>query len=70
VWNFQKTGSLLIPGLKSMQRLLLVRLPDPTCLVVSVSRLWWLITSAGYFTQGKKMTEEELKAVQGRMWEE
>jgi len=24
----------------------------------------------GYFTTGKKMTEEELKAVQGRMWEE
>ncbi|KAJ9129776.1 Uracil-regulated protein 1 [Coniochaeta hoffmannii] len=26
--------------------------------------------TAGYFTTGKKMTEEELKAVQGRMWED
>lgn len=25
---------------------------------------------AGYFTQGKRMTEEELRAVQGRLWEE
>ncbi|KAK1655765.1 GTP cyclohydrolase II [Colletotrichum phormii] len=26
--------------------------------------------TAGYFTAGKRMTEEELRAVQGRMWEE
>ncbi|ROT40899.1 putative GTP cyclohydrolase II [Sodiomyces alkalinus F11] len=26
--------------------------------------------TAGYFTAGKRMTEEELKAVQGRLWEE
>ncbi|ROV91413.1 hypothetical protein VSDG_07206 [Cytospora chrysosperma] len=26
--------------------------------------------TAGYFTSGHRMTEEELKAVQGRMWEE
>jgi hypothetical protein len=26
--------------------------------------------SLGYFTSGHRMTEEELKAVQGRMWEE
>lgn len=26
--------------------------------------------TAGYFTQGKRMTEEELRAVQGRLWEE
>ncbi|KAI0019627.1 GTP cyclohydrolase N terminal-domain-containing protein [Xylariomycetidae sp. FL0641] len=26
--------------------------------------------TAGYFTQGHRMTEEELKAVQGRMWED
>jgi hypothetical protein len=24
----------------------------------------------GYFTMGKRMTDEELQAVQGRMWEE
>jgi hypothetical protein len=28
------------------------------------------IFPAGYFTTGHRMTEEELKAVQGRMWEE
>ncbi|GJC93874.1 GTP cyclohydrolase II [Colletotrichum higginsianum] len=26
--------------------------------------------TAGYFTAGKRMTEEELRAVQGRMWED
>lgn len=26
--------------------------------------------TAGYFTTGKRMTEEELQAVQGRLWEE
>ena len=35
-----------------------------------VSSLHGTDTSTGYFTTGKKMTEEELKAVQGRMWEE
>ncbi|EEY13898.1 conserved hypothetical protein [Verticillium alfalfae VaMs.102] len=26
--------------------------------------------TAGYFTAGKRMTEEELSAVQGRLWED
>lgn len=29
-----------------------------------------IITLSGYFTAGKRLTEEELQAVQGRMWEE
>lgn len=28
------------------------------------------ITPTGYFTAGPKLTEDELKAVQGRVWEE
>lgn len=34
--------------------------------------LWRIMRTnqVGYFTSGYRMTEEELKAVQGRMWDE
>jgi hypothetical protein len=83
VWNFQPNGSRLILEWKSTPRSLPVShdtasflassphkgvVPRPVA-VVGVRTNRYRVSS-GYFTQGKKMTEEELKAVQGRMWEE
>ena len=35
-----------------------------------LGRISLLNFTIGYFTAGKRMTAEELKAIQGRMWEE